>query len=379
MNGNMQLVSLRNILQEYKEINTENLYRPVAVGKYGIRKREDIYSKELAKDYSKNKIIHEGTLTVGMGSSQIDIGILSSNEIYSVSPAYKTFNIKNINYDYLRYYLEHRNKDMSKRYLLASCRQGKTVDIKRWLDYKVVVYSIETQTKIVDNIDKINDLISKQQKALILLDNLVKSRFIEMFGDVVNNTKNFDVYPLEKLCKKILGGGTPSKSHAEYFLGNIPWITPKDMKNFIINDSIDHITNEAINNSSTKLIPANSVLIVIRSGILKRTFPVAINTKAVTINQDMKAFILSEKILPIYLAMLFKLEEKEIISKIRGVTADNINFNDFKQRGILLPPLESQREFSKFYIRINKSKVEIQKSLDKLEMLKKSLMQQYFG
>ena len=68
-------VKLGEILSEYKEKNTDNKYKPVAVGRYGIRTRESIYSKELAKDYSKNKVIYKDTLTVGMGSTQIDIGI----------------------------------------------------------------------------------------------------------------------------------------------------------------------------------------------------------------------------------------------------------------------------------------------------------------
>ena len=62
-------VKLGDLVEEYSERNSENKYKPVAVGKYGIRARESIYSKELAKDYSKNKVIRKGTLTVGMGSN----------------------------------------------------------------------------------------------------------------------------------------------------------------------------------------------------------------------------------------------------------------------------------------------------------------------
>ena len=84
---------LSAFLVEYNERNNENKYKPVAVGKYGIRTRESIYSKELAKDYSKNKVIYKNTLTVGMGSVQIDIGILTDDITYSVSPAYHTYRV----------------------------------------------------------------------------------------------------------------------------------------------------------------------------------------------------------------------------------------------------------------------------------------------
>ena len=71
----IECIELRKFITEYKQKNEKNEFKPVAVGKYGIRTRESIYSKELAKDYSKNKIIFKNTLTVGMGSRQIDIGI----------------------------------------------------------------------------------------------------------------------------------------------------------------------------------------------------------------------------------------------------------------------------------------------------------------
>ena len=95
---------------------------------------------------------------------------------------------------------------------------------------------------------------------------------------------------------RFFGGGTPLKSHPEYFTGSIPWVSPKDMKSLVINDSIDHITEEAIAHSTTNLVPTNSVLMVIRSGILKHTLPVAVNSLPVTINQDMKAFVPNETV-----------------------------------------------------------------------------------
>ena len=87
------LYKLNEIITEYSEKNIDGIYKPVSVGKYGIRQRSDIYKKELAADYSKNKLIHNNTMIVGMGSTQIDFGVLSKNVTYSVSPAYHTFKI----------------------------------------------------------------------------------------------------------------------------------------------------------------------------------------------------------------------------------------------------------------------------------------------
>ena len=82
---------------------------------------------------------------------------------------------------------------------------------------------------------------------------------------------NIKSQQLVNICDDIKGGGTPSKSNPEYYNGDIPWVTPEDMKTIFITDSIDHINEDAIKNSSTKLIPKDSLLMVISSGISQKT------------------------------------------------------------------------------------------------------------
>ncbi|MGZ7887687.1 restriction endonuclease subunit S [Lactobacillus crispatus] len=217
----------------------------------------------------------------------------------------------------------------------------------------------ETARKqIVNKIDLLQKILTKKQQILSDLDELIKARFVEMFGDPINNSKNWKLINIKKCCVDILGGGTPSKSHPEFFTGSVPWVTPKDMKENVITDSKDHITYEAISNSSAKLIPSNSVLMVIRSGILKHTLPVAINKNEVTINQDMKAFVPTSEISPIFLENYFIAISPDILSKVRSVTADNINFKSFQKRKIILPPISLQNEFANFVQQVDKSKFE---------------------
>lgn len=99
------------------------------------------------------------------------------------------------------------------------------------------------------------------------------------------------------------GGGTPSKSVSSFWCGgSIPWVSPKDMKVSVISDSMDHITDDAVRSSATKLIPANSVLFVTRSGILVHTLPVARTAVPVTVNQDIKALTPMPPLDPDYIA-----------------------------------------------------------------------------
>lgn len=216
--------------------------------------------------------------------------------------------------------------------------------------------SIENQVIVAEKLDKLKMLIKKKNRLILFLDEMIKSRFVELFGDPVLNEKGWNITSLESVCQSIYGGGTPSKKIKEYYMGTIPWVTSKDMKSDVIVDSIEHITEVAIDNSSTKIIPPESVLIVIRSGILKHTLPVCINKSKVTINQDLKALVLDERCKAIYLQYLLKALEKDILSGVRAVTADNIEFNSLKKRKIPIPPINIQIEFSQMVNQINKLK-----------------------
>ena len=250
-----------------------------------------------------------------------------------------------------------------------------------WLkNYEIPLYSIEKQLKITKILDNVKQIINSRQKELSELDTLIKARFVEMFGDPIYNDKNWETDTVEQLCKEIYGGGTPSKLHPEYYEdGDIPWVSSKDMKSDILTDSKIKINKLGVDNSSARMVPVNSVIMVIRSGILKHTLPVAINEVPITVNQDLKVFIPGEKVLSKFLAFQFKMHEKDILSKVRAVTADNIEFNSLKQRKMILPPIELQNEFADFVQQIDKLRVVIQKSLDEAQYLFDSLMQEYFG
>ncbi|MCA9047415.1 MAG: restriction endonuclease subunit S, partial [Planctomycetaceae bacterium] len=92
----------------------------------------------------------------------------------------------------------------------------------------------------------------------------------------------------------MLGGGTPSKRNLEFWDGEIPWVSPKDMKVPRIADAIDHVTPAGIENSSAKFIPVDALLMVVRGMILAHSFPVALSQRELAINQDMKALVLGE-------------------------------------------------------------------------------------
>lgn len=242
------------------------------------------------------------------------------------------------------------------------------------------VPDLSIQEKIVSHLDTITENIEKLNRELELFDSLNKARFIEMFGEPVNNDKGWVKDSVERLCREIYGGGTPSKSHPEYYEGGeIPWITSKDMKTDILIDSQIHINEDGVANSTARIVPKNSVIMVIRSGILKHTLPVAINAVPVTVNQDLKVFVAGNRIVTKFLAYQFKMMERDILSGVRAVTADNIELDALKRRELIVPPIELQQEFADFVKQVDKSREEVKKSLEKTQQLYDSLMQEYFG
>ncbi len=141
------------------------------------------------------------------------------------------------------------------------------------------------------------------------------------------------------------GGGTPSKSNAAFWGGDLPWVSPKDMKRARIDDAQDKITRAAVQGSATSLIPAGAVLIVTRSGILRHSLPVAVNTREVAINQDLKALVVAPFAEPDFIAMQLKSCAQSILARCAksGTTVDSVDFDLLKAFELVLPPLAEQR------------------------------------
>ena len=371
---------LGDVLKEYKEKNTDNKYKPVAVGRYGIRKREDIYSKELAKDYSKNKLIYKDTLTVGMGSKQIDIGILTEDAIYAVSPAYHTFRINNIDANYLHYCLDARNADMSERFMIASARQGKSVDFKKMLEYEIPVYSESDTQTILFNLSKIEEVILNLDNQLEKMDLLVKSRFIEMFGDPVENEKGWEMIPLSELgtCKNGMNFASDEDGIEIAYLG------VGDFKDNSRIDGVSGLSQISLNTmpSEEYLLKDEDIVFVRSNGskeLVGRCLAVYPGNEKLTFS----GFCIrwrknSDKVMTDFLLQVLKTENVRILMRGRGANIQNLNQQILGKLMIPVPNMALQQSFVEFVGAIDKSKLAVQEMKNKMEILKASVMQEYF-
>ena len=189
----------------------------------------------------------------------------------------------------------------------------------------------------------------------------------------------------KKLCEvaEIKGGGTPSKAVAKYWNGTIPWVSPKDMKCKEIFDAQDHISMDAIENSSTSLVRSGAILIVVRSGILAHTVPLAITRKDVTINQDIKALIQKKEVAPEFLFYHLSALHKVLLSLAnRGATVHRLPSELLGTLKVSIPSLQVQKsivgKIDNFFSETQNLEAIYKQKLADLDELKKSILEKVF-
>ena len=177
------------------------------------------------------------------------------------------------------------------------------------------------------------------------------------------------------------GGGTPSKANADFWdNGDIPWVSPKDMKTFELHDSQDKITAKAVEASPAKLVPAGSVLMVVRSGILAHTFPVAIARRPVTLNQDMKAITPKAGLSSEFLAYQLRAQASTILNSCTksGTTVASVETKQLQALPFWVPSIELQskivEELDKQLTRLEATVITLQGIQAKLKQARASIL-----
>lgn len=236
--------------------------------------------------------------------------------------------------------------------------------------------SLEEQRKIAAVLDKVSDLIAKRRQQLEKLDLLVKARFVEMFGDINTNDKGWDVKPLGELCT-IVRGGSP-RPIEKYLGGDMPWIKigdATDDENIYLHSTKEHIIKEGI--SKSRLVKSGSLIFAncgVSLGFARIiTFDGCIHDGWLAMED------IDESLDKVFLLQALNQMTQHFREIAPAGTQPNLNTSIMKSYLQVVPPLELQREFIDFYTGVNKLKTTIKKGFEQLELLKKALMQEYFG
>jgi type I restriction enzyme, S subunit len=284
------------------------------------------------------------------------------------------------------YLCYHLNSPLTNNFINTK-QQGATrprVQISAVRELPIFVPPLAEQKRIVAILDEAFEGIALA--AANAEKNLAGAR--ELFESYLNSvfTHKSDGWELQNIGSicKFQGGGTPSTEKHQYWGGDIPWVSPKDMKADEIGTSIDKITPEAIENSATSLIPAGSILIVVRSGILARTIPTALTTCDLTVNQDIKAICPIKGVHNRFLHYSLKSAERGILKLItRGATVHRLSTDSLKAFPISVPALPEQMRIVATLddMRAETRRLEslYRQKLSALAELKQSLLQKAFA
>ena len=279
-----------------------------------------------------------------------------------------------INLDLVNQYIQ------SNIYLLENGFKGaglKHVSRDYIANIEINLPDIKTQNCIVQKLNKAKNIISNSKKLLTKYDTLIKSRFIEMFGDPHNNTK----YPYKNVGEftTVTSGGTPDRKNNEYWKnGKIPWVKTTELQNNELTEVEEFITQKGLDESSAKMMPKGTLLIAMYGQGKTRGMTAYLGIEAST-NQACACILPSKEINQRYLWYYFILSYDKLRDLAKGGNQPNLNGNMIKSFPVLMPPIDMQNKYVSFVQQIDKSKFTVQKSLEKAETLYKSLMQQYFA
>ncbi|MCX4371055.1 MAG: restriction endonuclease subunit S [Dysosmobacter sp.] len=250
-------------------------------------------------------------------------------------------------------------------------------------ELEILLPTAERQKYIAIVLDKLTGLISLRKQQLAKLDELVKARFMEMFGDPEYNNRNLPIYKLSDLCEV---GSSKRIYQNEQSSDGVPFLRVSDLVNRIdkgIESCELFIPSEKYKElCSQKLVPYQGDILVTSRGTLGKCYIVK-DTDKFYFQDGMISWLsnFDKRITSVYISSLFSMSgfQKQITSLQSGSTIAYLSISMLKKLNIMLPTLQSQQQFVDFVEQVNLFGLTIQQSLDKLEVLRKSLMQEYFG
>ena len=376
-------VLLGEYVTEYSVKNKANEDIPV----YSVTNSQgfctEYFDKEVAsKDKTTYKIVPRGYFAYN--PSRINVGSVDwqkSADRVIVSPLYNVFSVSDeLDQQYLFYFLKSDiGRQMIKAKSSGSVRDNLKMDMLK--EMTIPKRTLQEQKECVAILDKLKRIISLQEEKIEKYDKLVKARFVEMFGDPAVNDKGWKTKPLLDLgkCKNGMNFRYDDSGVEINCLG------VGDFKNLSIIDDTQKLPTVALKEmpSEEYLLKDEDIVFVRSNGnkdLVGRCLVVYPGNLPTTFSGFCIRYRKYDKEIAVsYLLRVLKMESMRRKMTGRGANIQNLNQQILGTLVIPIPPIELQNQFSDFTQAIDKSKVAVQKALDKAQLLFDSLMQQYFG
>ena len=277
--------------------------------------------------------------------------------------------------EYFVFAVEHKLAEMESKTHGATMKHI----VKKDFDGTTIPYpSIEKQAEIADHLRRITSLIDKQTEQLLVLDQLVKSRFIELFGDPKQNPKGYPVKEFDEISVLITDGehATPRRTDKGIYL-----LSARNILNHALQlDDVDYIDEEEYTRIARRVVPQAGDVLISCSGSIGRCCVVPEELRFQMV-RSAALIRFDDTIKPVFAEWLITSDELQRQISMSATQSSQANLFQGKIRKLrgYVPPMELQNQFAAFVEQTDKSKLAVQKGLQELEILKKSLMQQYFG
>lgn len=344
-----------------------------------LENTEEFITDEGLKN-SSAKVFPKGTILYTIFATLGETCILDIDAATNQAIAGITIKCDGVYREYLYYYLSSLKSEVNQ---MGRGVAQNNINMSILRNLPIQLPPLDEQRHIAATLDKVTDLISKRRQQLDKLDELVKARFVEMFGDPESNDKNWPVLPMSKICSV---GSSKRIYQSEQSSSGVPFWRISDLTNLITTGTVTselYIPEERYKKlKSQGQVPAPGDILITSRGTLGQCYIVKVNDKFYF--QDGMISWLSgyvDGVTPLYISYLFMMPgfRKQIDSMQAGSTVAYLSIAMIKKLKVMLPDIESQQQFASFVGKTEKAKTTISRSLEKLETLKKALMQECFG
>ena len=275
---------------------------------------------------------------------------------------------------YLYYFMEGYIEELRKQAIGGVIKYIKLGNLTEAL---IELPSVDEQKSIVEILEKAKGILDKRSDEICALDDLIKARFVERFGDPKSNSFGFDKMMLKDTCK-VVTGNTPSRSVAEYYGDYIEWIKTDNIVPGLFNPTKATESLSKKGMEIGRIVDRNSILMACIAGSIASIGRVCITDRMVAFNQQINAIIPKQYNI-FFLYVLLQISKDYLVEEINMALKGILSKSKLEEKEFIVPPMEMQSQFAEFVEQTNKSKVAVQKAIDETRLLFDSLMQKYFG
>ena len=334
--------------------------------------RYPIYGSGGVMGYADNYICEADTVIIGR-KGNINNPIYVSEPFWNVDTAFGLSANKEVLLPrYLFYFCEKFDfNKLNKTVTIPSLTKADLLKIKMNLP------NIKEQQHIVEKLIKLESILKYRRQELSTLDNLIKARFVEMFGEPRINPNKYPTKMIKDTCI-VITGNTPSRKVDEYYGDAIEWIKTDNIVSGLLYPTV---ASESLSDSGKavgRTVDAGAILMACIAGSVASIGRVCITDREVAFNQQINAIVPKEYDVR-FLHALLQISKDYLVEDINMALKGIMSKSKLEEKEFIVPSMEEQVGFAEFAEQVDKSKVAVQKALDETQLLFDSLMQEYFG